>query len=246
MRTVQTARKPTGGEAPKKVAPSTLRLIVERENKMTDVEAILGRLKRASVENFPGARTPAEALAPGISLAEIEEFETRRGVKLPDDVTRYFQCANGDAATALELFLPGLYLLPLKLVIEQMEISDECCSQEEAFQDEHCFPPGAIQGYYCDTKHWIPLAYDFAACSIAIDLAPGPKGKFGQVIVFGKHYMSAYCVVADSWSEFLDDYVSFIEAGEGFENGFQDPIIYMDMIYCEKVKAIKEKNLLGH
>jgi cell wall assembly regulator SMI1 len=237
--------KSAADEVPKKAVPSTLRLIVERENKMTNVEAILGRLRRASVENFPGAQEPAQALAPGVSKADIEEFETRRGVKLPDDVKQYFQCANGEADWEEGgLFLPGLSLMPLKSVIEDMEGGDELFEHEELWPDETCYPAGAIQGYYCDPKHWIPLVSDFAGDYTAVDLAPGPKGKYGQVIIHGKGYIGAYCVVADSWSEFLDDYVSLIEKGEGFD-GLQDQMIYMDMIYHEKLKKFREKNLLG-
>jgi cell wall assembly regulator SMI1 len=243
MRTVQTAREPTGGQVPKNVAPSTLRLIVERVNKMTNVEAIIGRLRRASVENFPGVQAPSETLAPGISSTDIEEFETKRCLKLPDDVKQYFQCANGQAGSDRRFSLPGLYLMPLKESIKEMESYGQY--YDGPSQSEMSIPPRAIQGYYFHANFWIPLAHDFAADYVAVDLDPGPEGKYGQVIICGKGYIGRYCVVADSWSEFLDDYVSFIEKGEGFD-GFQDPIIYMGMIYSEKVKEIREKKLLGH
>ncbi|KAJ6171661.1 hypothetical protein N7470_000728 [Penicillium chermesinum] len=49
---------------------------------------------------------------------------------------------------------------------------------------------------------WIPLARDWGGNHLAIDLAPGPAGKWGQVIIFGRDYDCKY-VVARSWAAFL-------------------------------------------
>jgi cell wall assembly regulator SMI1 len=62
-------------------------------------------------------------------------------------------------------------------------------------------PPGAVQKAYAHPA-WIPLARDWGGNNIAIDLAPGPAGKWGQVIIFGRDYDCKY-VVARSWAAFL-------------------------------------------
>jgi cell wall assembly regulator SMI1 len=62
-------------------------------------------------------------------------------------------------------------------------------------------PPGAIQKVYAHPA-WIPLARDWGGNNLAVDLAPGPTGKWGQVILFGRDYDCKY-VVARSWSAFL-------------------------------------------
>ncbi|TQB74178.1 Cell wall assembly regulator [Monascus purpureus] len=62
-------------------------------------------------------------------------------------------------------------------------------------------PPGAVQKTYAHPA-WIPLARDWGGNNIAIDLAPGPTGKWGQVIIFGRDYDCKY-VVARSWAAFL-------------------------------------------
>ncbi|KAL0262164.1 Cell wall assembly regulator [Diplodia seriata] len=71
-------------------------------------------------------------------------------------------------------------------------------------------PPNAIQKAYSHPA-WIPLARDWGGNCIAVDLAPGPAGKWGQVIIFGRDYDTKY-VVARSWAAFLaqfaDDLVS--------------------------------------
>lgn len=62
-------------------------------------------------------------------------------------------------------------------------------------------PPKAIQKAYAHPS-WIPLARDWGGNNIAIDLAPGPMGKWGQVIIFGRDYDCKY-VISRSWATFL-------------------------------------------
>lgn len=62
-------------------------------------------------------------------------------------------------------------------------------------------PPGAVQKAYAHPG-WIPLTRDWGGNHLAIDLAPGPAGKWGQVIIFGRDYDCKY-VVARSWAAFL-------------------------------------------
>ncbi|KAE8382119.1 hypothetical protein BDV26DRAFT_254413 [Aspergillus bertholletiae] len=62
-------------------------------------------------------------------------------------------------------------------------------------------PPSAVQKVYAHPA-WIPMARDWGGNCIAIDLAPGPAGKWGQVIIFGRDYDCKY-VIARSWASFL-------------------------------------------
>ncbi|KAI9810275.1 MAG: Cell wall assembly regulator, partial [Thelocarpon impressellum] len=62
-------------------------------------------------------------------------------------------------------------------------------------------PSGAVQRAYAHPG-WIPLARDWGGNNLAVDLAPGPQGKWGQVIIFGRDYDCKY-VVARSWAAFL-------------------------------------------
>ena len=62
-------------------------------------------------------------------------------------------------------------------------------------------PPNAIQKVYAHPA-WIPLARDWGGNNIAIDLAPGPTGRWGQVILMGRDYDCKY-VISRSWSAFL-------------------------------------------
>jgi len=73
--------------------------------------------------------------------------------------------------------------------------------REELLDRQDSQPPKAIQKAYAHPS-WIPMARDWGGNNIAVDLAPGPMGKWGQVILFGRDYDCKY-VIAKSWSHFL-------------------------------------------
>ena len=73
--------------------------------------------------------------------------------------------------------------------------------RQELLDRQDSQPPRAIQKAYAHPG-WIPLARDWGGNNIAVDLAPGPVGKWGQIIIFGRDYDCKY-VVARSWAAFL-------------------------------------------
>jgi cell wall assembly regulator SMI1 len=73
--------------------------------------------------------------------------------------------------------------------------------RQDLLARQDCVPPNAIQKAYAHPA-WIPLVRDWGGNNLAIDLAPGPKGQWGQVILFGRDYDTKY-VVARSWAHFL-------------------------------------------
>ena len=73
--------------------------------------------------------------------------------------------------------------------------------RQELFDRQDSQPSRAIQKAYAHPS-WIPLARDWGGNNIAVDLAPGPTGKWGQVIIFGRDYDCKY-VVSRSWAAFL-------------------------------------------
>jgi len=75
-------------------------------------------------------------------------------------------------------------------------------------------PPNAIQRVYAHPA-WIPLARDWGGNNLAVDLAPGPAGRWGQVIIFGRDYDCKY-VVARSWSAFLAMVADDLSSGKWF------------------------------
>lgn len=80
-------------------------------------------------------------------------------------------------------------------------------------QQRSC-PPEAVQPVYAHPS-WIPLAKDIDGNNIAVDLSPGPRGRYGQVILFGRDFDTKY-VVAPSWGDFLAQFAADIESGQCF------------------------------
>lgn len=75
-------------------------------------------------------------------------------------------------------------------------------------------PPNSIQKVYAHPA-WIPLVRDWGGNNLAVDLAPGPAGKWGQVILFGRDYDCKY-VVARSWSAFMATVADDLGSGKWF------------------------------
>ncbi|KAK5121884.1 hypothetical protein LTR85_004455 [Meristemomyces frigidus] len=73
--------------------------------------------------------------------------------------------------------------------------------RKELLEKQDSQPANAIQKAYAHPA-WIPLARDWGGNNIAVDLAPGPTGKWGQIILMGRDYDCKY-VVSRSWSAFL-------------------------------------------
>ncbi|ABN67349.2 Protein involved in (1,3)-beta-glucan synthesis [Scheffersomyces stipitis CBS 6054] len=77
--------------------------------------------------------------------------------------------------------------------------------------NQRSIPPNSVQPYYYH-KGWVPILKDHIGNQIALDLAPGPQGIWGQVIIFGRDY-DTKLVVASSFQEFIFNFVNDLEAG---------------------------------
>ena len=73
--------------------------------------------------------------------------------------------------------------------------------RQELLARQASHPPRHVRPAYFHPG-WIPLARDWGGNNIAVDLAPGPQGRWGQVIVFGRDFDRKY-VVARGWAAFL-------------------------------------------
>lgn len=86
--------------------------------------------------------------------------------------------------------------------------------RQELLSRQDSQPAGAIQKVYAHPA-WIPLVRDWGGNNLAVDLAPGPSGKWGQVILFGRDYDCKY-VVARSWSAFMATVADDLNSGKWF------------------------------
>jgi cell wall assembly regulator SMI1 len=86
--------------------------------------------------------------------------------------------------------------------------------RQDLQQRQDCVPPNAVRKAYAHPA-WIPLVRDWGGNNLAIDLAPGPAGTWGQVIMFGRDYDTKY-VVARSWGAFLALVADDLNSGKWF------------------------------
>lgn len=129
---------------------------------------------------------------------------------VPDDQKRaIIRCSKKDMYKALALATDLHDLERKHYNWDELAITafrDGSSKIERAFYDleefQSSIPEGVIQPKYFHIK-WVPVIEDHGGNYIGIDLDPGPKGKRGQVIVFGSDEQEMF-VLANSWGEFLD------------------------------------------
>lgn len=73
-------------------------------------------------------------------------------------------------------------------------------------------PPGAIRRV-ADHPRWIPFATDTSGDYLAVDMAPGPNGRPGQVILIGRHQDEGPIYVAESVTELIRSHADALRSG---------------------------------
>ena len=86
--------------------------------------------------------------------------------------------------------------------------------RQELQARQQSVPAGAIQRVYAHPA-WIPLVRDWGGNNLAVDLAPGPRGQWGQIIMCGRDYDTKY-VVAKSWAHFLAVVADDLSSGKWY------------------------------
>lgn len=89
-------------------------------------------------------------------------------------------------------------------------------------------PVNAVQSYYIH-RGWVPLVKDPCGNLIGLDLAPGPAGLRGQIILYGRDF-DTKIVIATNLQEFLFQFITDLEVGNyqidqsesNADNGFLD------------------------
>jgi cell wall assembly regulator SMI1 len=137
------------------------------------------------------------------SLKAIKHLEKHIGVSLPESVIASYQIHDGcDGGVII-----GLPLLSLKEVEQVWDTwasvvgptGNECpdADRNEGFSS---YEKGKVKELYAN-KRWIPLAGSDSNYA-GLDFDPGPKGRIGQVINFGRDDQIRY-VLAETFEGFL-------------------------------------------
>jgi cell wall assembly regulator SMI1 len=151
-------------------------------------------------------------LNPGATDSEIDDFEHQIQIELPSSFKELYKWHNGQNHETYPGLFYGLEFLSLKEISRHWqiwaELFDEGINKDIIGESA---VPGKVQLMYTNKK-WIPFAYDWGGNHLGIDLDPGKKGKFGQVINFGRDEDSKY-VFADNLPKFLEWFITQLESG---------------------------------
>jgi cell wall assembly regulator SMI1 len=154
----------------------------------------------------------------GLTEAQLESREKQLGQRLPEDLRESYKLHDGQDEEARLGLVFGIRLIPLYWGMQERE-------GFAAVESARVVPEGTIQPFQSHPS-WIPVTRDSGGNYLGVDLAPGPKGQVGQVIVFGLREPTNY-VVAPSWKAFLEHLLHMLESGnvelgEKDQDGFRD------------------------
>lgn len=139
-------------------------------------------------------RPTATKLARGASAAAFAKFVAATGLSLPPDLRGYWAAHNGQAG---DLGLAaGFRFLSLSEAAKGLANWEAARKKlggglKTLDRGSRSHPPGAIQKKY-SLPGWLPLLSDSEGNHIGVDLDPGPSGKVGQVINFGRDEQEKY------------------------------------------------------
>lgn len=174
-----------------------------------DIAPILARLDAWYAANLPAA---SYAFNPPASDEEIAAAEEAFGLTMPSAWRQLYRWHDGENDDRFG-HIYGLPILPLVQVVYDWQVWKQVLAD---FGDPYAipgtgWPEGAVDPAYANPG-WIPLTSDFSGGHIGIDLAPWPKGRIGQIIVFGRDEDNKV-VLAESLGGFLGWIADLLEAG---------------------------------
>ncbi|MER6950676.1 SMI1/KNR4 family protein [Nonomuraea sp. NPDC000554] len=181
--------------------------------------ALLGAYLRERDRILGGPGRDRYAPPPAIPEAHRTWLETqlwrRYGVALPDDLRALYALIDGDGGEGL---LDRHPWFSLELLESQSRPENRWWS---GFSWRHHLlqplvadvgPPLAIRRA-SDHPCWIPFATSTGGDFLAVDMAPGPGGRPGQVIRIGRNHDDGPVYVADSVTSLLRRHVDALRAG---------------------------------
>lgn len=167
------------------------------------------------LEAFLAARLPRlrDDLAPGADESTLDALARRTGRALPEALQALYRGHDGQHGDAPGLFF-GLRFLSAAEAGEEWYRWADLLAGDPSLAPAITVtaqPEGAVQAVYA-TPDWLPFAADGAGNHLAVDLAPGPDGKPGQVVTFGADE-PVRRVLAPSALDFLAWFADVCERG---------------------------------
>ncbi|MGN7762966.1 SMI1/KNR4 family protein [Paenibacillus sp. 22594] len=145
-----------------------------------------------------------DLLNPAAEEAEINHAESMMNCRFPDDFRQLYMKHNGEGEQVFGV-MAGFSWMALQSVTASWR------GRQNSGCDIISGKPDAVQeGEY--RKGWVPFAEDGGGSFLVMDLEPGVKGSYGQIITLDRNSNISYVI-----SESLGHFFEFIESG--FSNG---------------------------
>ncbi|MCP2170030.1 SMI1/KNR4 family protein [Goodfellowiella coeruleoviolacea] len=163
-----------------------------------------------------------EEMPPPLPVDQREQLEERIGVALPADLRALYALADGDADEAGFLGLRvwmGLesvatvhaehWWVPDSGDLDGHEAPEESDHEANLY---HTHRPELVR-QVVDHPRWVPFAHTTGGDFYAVDMAPPPNGRVGQVISIGLH-QDQPSYVADSVTSLLRLHIEALDRGD--------------------------------
>lgn len=150
-------------------------------------------------------------LNPPATEQDITAAEAVLGVRFPDEFRALYLVHDGQSPDAPWMML-GWEWLPLKSICGESKVWNDLLAGH-SFDGAENDSDGTIVRKDWWHPHWIPFTYSGGGDHHCLDLAPGPEGAVGQVMVMW-HDDGQRPVLASSFDAFLASYAAQLEAGE--------------------------------
>lgn len=176
---------------------------------MADMKEIWRRLESWYRDYAPEV---AASLKAGATEAQLARLEKRLGRRLPEDFRESYKLHDGQRESARVGLAMGMNLQPLAWSLDWMKrLEDFGKDAPDWLTNVGSLPEDAVQRFRAH-RDWVPVTNDSGGNFMGLDMAPGPKGQVGQVIIFGSREETNY-VVAPSWTAFLEHVLHLLESG---------------------------------
>ncbi len=175
-----------------------------------DIAPVLARLDRWYAANLPPQKY---VFNPPATDPQIDAFEQVVGIKMPRSYRQLYKWHDGENDDRRG-HIYGLPILPLRQAAsdwQQWQRTLAGFGGNRYPVPGGSWPDGAVDPAYINPA-WIPLTQDGSSGSIGLDFDPWPRGRMGQVIMFGRDE-DVKVVLAESLGKFLESIAGLLESG---------------------------------
>lgn len=175
-----------------------------------DIAPVLARLDAWYSKHLPSDRYAFNAPA---TDAQLDKFERSVGIELTPSYRQLYHWHDGENDDRFG-HIYGLPILPLAQAEFQWKAWQKVLAYFKGDRYEirgGAWPEGAVDPAYINSR-WLPLTHDGAGNHIGLDFDPWPRGRIGQVIIFGRD-QEVKAVIAESLGKFLELVASLLESG---------------------------------